>query len=841
MKKIYAIIAMMCCIFTACTEVEKYDDSDIKDAIASLEGRVKALESLNGEVAALKAIVEGKLLVSSCETSADGYVVTLSDGQVLNIQASGKSEDSGDDGEAFAGIPVVTVIEEGGRNYWGYYKDGKLEYLQHNGKNVEVTNITPAIRVNDSNSLEISIDGGRTWVVSDAQLSSGLFSSVEEDDDCLVLTLSDGYTQFRVPFVVDQQMQFYPFSGKQYFAYAESRDITVGMIGVDNFTVTEKPDGWKASLSEGVLTITAPAQDAGETAGVVKMLGIGEEPMIAQVAVSIGSAPCKVTIDQTRTVTVTPSPQTCFYGATLLEEFDPKSLAKELSGITNPMLSRNPFAESVKTMPLTDLVSEVIPGETYVVWAFPMGAKTASDFIYEAVSSVGVNHEVTDVTFEDAAISVSVKGTDVYYLIPMSEDQTLETVISDLEGSFANTYDRFKHTSSFRGLLSEVVESQTIAGQEYSFLVLPVKMDQWCRADALEFKVTLKEYSRGGAATVSLETKQRDFKSVSAEVSAYDGAHQVLVSTVSDADYISGGYSSDDALLDYLTGLTPSVYSEMYEYKAQYLESGCKYWIVAVAVSSDGKVGTPTRLEVSTKSVEKNNIDLTIGTLTTTLNSAVIPVTASGDIVSYRYFILSSEGGGYWYNEFVNNDEAAFNALVYGTVDECADVQASSVKEGIYVEGLTFGTNYLFCVIGYDKDEKISNMAKVDFTPSVGKVIKFSDSAWKDACPSYSGQFSANAIKLTVTFKDGYVVKNYALTKMSSEEYAANMPGAARQKTDYVLSHSYVLWFTENITRYDPGWYISADKPYLLITWEDENGWYEPVVYNTATGEMMNK
>ena len=48
------------------------------------------------------------------------------------------------------------------------------------------------------------------------------------------------------------------------------------------------------------------------------------------------------------------------------------------------------------------------------------------------------------------------------------------------------------------------------------------------------------------------------------------------------------------------------------------------------------------------------------------------------------------------------------------------------------------------------------------------------------------------------------------------------------------------MQFTTNLSNYDPGWYISADKPYILIAWEDENGWYEPLVYDSATGQILN-
>ena len=115
----------------------------------------------------------------------------------------------------------------------------------------------------------------------------------------------------------------------------------------------------------------------------------------------------------------------------------------------------------------------------------------ASEIMYESISSISVEHQVMTSTFEDAQFSVSVKGTDIYYLVPMTgEDMTVANVISDLNGSYAATYDRYKHNSTFRGLLSQVVESP-MAGQEYTILVLPVKLGEFLKGDAVTFKVKL--------------------------------------------------------------------------------------------------------------------------------------------------------------------------------------------------------------------------------------------------------------------------------------------------------------------------------------------------------------
>ena len=260
------------------------------------------------------------------------------------------------------------------------------------------------------------------------------------------------------------------------------------------------------------MSVTAPAKNVGETSGYIKMIGVGEQTAIAQLYVTIGTAPCLLSVEQTGKVTITPNPQTFFYGACLLEEFDAKTIASELSGVFNPMQTRHPFSNSKLTVQLSDLVSEVVEGETYIVWALPATGEacTELDVMYEAITSIGVNHEVSNVTFEDARISVSVKGTDTYYLVPLENELTLENVIEDLNGTYAATYDRYKHTSTYRGLLSDMIENP-MAGQTYKLLVLPVKLGQLRKDDAKTIEVSLNDYVKGGNATVSLAAGSSEY------------------------------------------------------------------------------------------------------------------------------------------------------------------------------------------------------------------------------------------------------------------------------------------------------------------------------------------
>lgn len=826
MKRIF-LIAVAFVLLVGC---DKYDDSQLKEAISKLEDRVLALEKLNDDVAALKEIVEGKVTVASCVEEDGVWTVTLSDGKSFEVHPAVETPD----------IPVITVIkDEDGRSYWGYYENDKVEYLLHGDNKIEVTTVVPSIRINDDNHLEISVDGGKTWVESKEELVSGtcLFSGIEQKEDCVVLTLADGFTQYTVPLLKEVYQQFVSFSGKQYFTNGETKNIAIEMVGVDNYTITEKPEGWKAVLSEGQLTVTAPAKGTGDTEGYIKMIGVGTETSIASVYVTIGTAPCVITISDTRQVKIKASSGSFFYGASTLEEFDPAALAKELGEVTNFMLARHPFSSNVD-VPLAELVPEVVPGETYVVWALPITGYdyAREDVHYQAVSSIGVTSEVSDVTFENANIYVNVKGTDTYYLIPLQEDMTIDTCIEDLNGNYAATYNVYRHNSSFMGRLTDLV-SAPIAGESYNFLVLPVKLGALLKADAVTFAVRLNAYTRGGSLNLKLSEVKREYRSLTVNVSADNNAYRTFIAAVSEAEYISKGYSDDNLLLDYLSSQSGRSYSAAYDFVADNLQSGASYYIVAVAMDRKGIMGAPERLVLSTKAVVPSDVTISVSDVNASLNSATVYISADGEVAGYRYMFMAGDGADYWYYTYQDNDTAAYEALVYGTCTY-VDKTAAEVAAGISFTDLQFGVGYIFRVIGYDKEGRVTALAKADISTTVGAVTQKSNDRWTAMKPDVTTVVTGNSMKLSISFPQG--CKSYAVTKMSSEEFTAACPSAARLRTDYILKHGYVLRFTENISGYIPAeWYISADRPYVLVTWEDESGWYEPLVIDSATGQPI--
>ena len=74
------------------------------------------------------------------------------------------------------------------------------------------------------------------------------------------------------------------------------------------------------------------------------------------------------------------------------------------------------------------------------------------------------------------------------------------------------------------------------------------------------------------------------------------------------------------------------------------------------------------------------------------------------------------------------------------------------------------------------------------------------------------------------------------------EEYDASLGSvAARLRTDYVIKHDSAFTIAGDISGHKPEeWYIGADVPYVLVAWQIDGQWYEPLVFDPTTGNVLN-
>lgn len=300
---------------------EPYDDTQIKADIADLQSRVEALEiKLTQEVNVLKALidaevaelngaindaiagandaiaaVEAKIAILDYEQNADGsWTLTTKDGETINIYPKFEENNEG----------LLTVIEENGVYYWAQIQDGQAvalvdadgnKYAAHHATVVpefptipECEYVAPIVTETKNEdgtvSYQVSFDGGNKYYplggAGDVVINETtecdcvtLFEGVElsEDGKSLTLTLNGGRT---FTTTLPEEFKFGVNSGKLFFQAEETKEVALVLEGVKEFEVIAKPEGWKAAANGKKLSVTAPAAETGDEAGVVKVLAI---------------------------------------------------------------------------------------------------------------------------------------------------------------------------------------------------------------------------------------------------------------------------------------------------------------------------------------------------------------------------------------------------------------------------------------------------------------------------------------------------------------------------------------------------------------------------------------
>lgn len=263
MKKLLTLMLVVS-TFVGCS----YDDDELWDKVNDINSRLETLEQAandaNSNISNLKSIVDAlqnNVTVSSVVPVSNGYIITFSNGETATIS----------NGINVTNAPVISIRKDTDNIYY-WIADG--EWLLVDGEKVKAqgidgTNgkdaIVPQIRINpETEEWEISTNNGETWKSMGPAISDNsdeyIFSAVEVKEDCVIITLTDG-TEIELQltsgmsFVIDT-------AGEEVISIKCGATKTFGVneSGVVDYTIS-KPDGWKVSYENNLLSITSPVAE----------------------------------------------------------------------------------------------------------------------------------------------------------------------------------------------------------------------------------------------------------------------------------------------------------------------------------------------------------------------------------------------------------------------------------------------------------------------------------------------------------------------------------------------------------------------------------------------------
>ncbi len=487
--------------------------------------------------------------------------ILFSDGKTLEFLTGDNAVDA-----------VKVKVAEDGKSYWAvggeFIKDA-------NGNKVPVT-VTPQVKVNpETREVSISPDGGVTWyatgIIDEEVLP--LFLSVESDDDYVYFTLADG-TKLSVARSTTAIEVVIP-AMKMYVSYGETRTLDIEMTNVEKFIIV-KPEGWRASIKDGVLSVTAPAEGVGETEGYVQIFTVAADgrSAIYEVKVVAGEAPLKIAVKSNGTfdIAVADEEAEYLYGAAVLDGTTLEDVYEQNC--------KGWAAEAVKSGAQAGSIAEILgaealeSGKEYVVWAIMLDAdgegykaQAFEDMYYQTYVKAEVKFTFSDVTGVDAKIKIESSGNTgklLYYIQPLGgnvADMTAAEKQQKIDAqikSATSTSDVLadgKYEGSLLTWYKEYYMASATFTPGHTIFVAVVPEDNKTAEGVVYELVTLEGYKLGETnASVTFGTPTENYTTLSVRITPAAGTY-FRFNYMTEEKYKDEGYEgSDEDLMTFAVG-----------------------------------------------------------------------------------------------------------------------------------------------------------------------------------------------------------------------------------------------------------------------------------------------
>lgn len=800
--------------------VSCYDDTGIREELDMLVDKVYELEErLNNEINALRAMMDGKAMISSIIVSPEGITtIKLSTGAEFQLYPE-------QDMKSFITYMPASI---NGENVacWAYIdENGVKRYMRDaNGDPIPVAAATPkVVEIDGETYLEM---GGELYPLS----GNSVFSDYELIKDELTGEV------YAVTFTFGEDMSFtvtvdgacgFSFvstSGgfgqiviiKDYYvSYGLTEKVQIDPRGVVDY-VLQVPDGWRVKEVEDVymgtkyFAITAPSKElikagVAEAEGDLKVIAVleGGKATVSRLflttspfsdfGVSAGNLNAKMYNGLQKFV----------YGVSLKSQFEESAVFSVAEGLLEEY--SYPSGYGVASENLSATVAEVlgaepVPGEEYVFWALPaLYYETADDagyyldqdtFVTKEFKYSSVVLEVSDIRFRDAQLKLDVKGADAYYmeLVPAA-DFMLEDVLYSLDNAL---YDKITDNMTYEGSIFTLTGLEAAPATAYVvWMAIAEDGKDYSEDDLVVCEFSTLKLEAGASVKVVAGEQTATALDVTVPLTAA-GAETIYYAAMTKSS--ANAYADDEAKVTYLFEKGKSVQGT--EVVATVSEFGVKtkpstaYVIMAVASDADGKYGEVLTLEVSTTEIAYNNLTVDIALEANDPGNVVLSVSAK-DATDIIYWVGRTADNTWKSSNYLGGKLETAEAYMYlnSTNYKITSVmeQYPLVDGKITLTDLTVDVDYVIVAMAQAADGTFSHGTLFKFVPNpvaLGTVITKDDPRWTAATPTVTW----NREKFIPS--TGMMAGQYGCTV----ELPAGMTGYVLLATDNVLCESDVVF-----------------------------------------------
>ena len=239
--------------------------ADMKTAIEALKATDEVLSGADSTLNANLVAALAKIAVTKVAEVNGKIVLTLADGKTVELSKPLTNVDNNG---------LVTIVEVDGVKYWSV-----VGAETHTGVPVGHPDYAIEFQINNDGELVYRVNEGEwisTGISNESAINTDfLITGFEEEEEYVTITM--GETEIVLPKYVteaedEDDAVLMVKSGKTYFDFEETIEFELSIAEVESYYVISKPDGWRAKVKDGALTVTAPAE-AFVTAGTAEAEG----------------------------------------------------------------------------------------------------------------------------------------------------------------------------------------------------------------------------------------------------------------------------------------------------------------------------------------------------------------------------------------------------------------------------------------------------------------------------------------------------------------------------------------------------------------------------------------